>query len=221
MNFNKDNLTKELNDKIYESTKYYQKKYGFEIGTGKNDTWNNEADAFKHAFGSAYMSIKYSIPFAKMAGNIHENQTPNNPLGEENMDKWNNRVGRLIGKEIKKEYKSKLKNMTQKEIDDIIAQKIVQRMNKGKLITSPTDKRKFTGFASEIPQDKMFTAEEIGNMSRDEFEDCEEFIYNQMKKFGIPNNFQAKQEVEVGNLILVDSYTRDDGTEVKGYYRRK
>lgn len=221
MNLNKDNLIKEVNDKIYSATKYYQKQYGYNIGTGEHDTWNNEADAFKHAFGSAYMSIKYSIPFAKIAGDIHEKQNPNNPKNEENMDKWNNRVGRLVAKEIKKEYKNKLINMSAKEVDDIIAKKVMQKMKLGKLITSPNDKRKFTGFASDIPTDKIFTSEEIGKMSTDEFEDCEDFINNQLKTLGIPNKFQAEQEVKFGNLIWVNSYIRDDGTEVQGYYRRK
>lgn len=49
----------------------------------------------------------------------------------------------------------------------------------------------------------------------------EELIDSQLKSFGIPNKFQAEQEVKVGNLIWVNSYTRDDGTEVNGYYRRK
>ena len=102
MNSNENNFIKNVNDKIYLATKHYQKQYKFEIGTGQHDTWNNEADAFKHTFGSAYMGIKYTIPFSKIAGDIHEKQNPNNPKGEENMDKWNNRVGRLIAKEIKK-----------------------------------------------------------------------------------------------------------------------
>lgn len=37
-------------EKIFNKTSYYQKLYGFDIGTGKHSTWNNEADAFKHAF---------------------------------------------------------------------------------------------------------------------------------------------------------------------------
>ena len=35
---------------IDEETGDAQKKFGFQINTGKNPTWNNEADAFKHAF---------------------------------------------------------------------------------------------------------------------------------------------------------------------------
>ena len=32
---------------VDEETRDAQKKFGFNIGTGKNPTWNNEADAFK------------------------------------------------------------------------------------------------------------------------------------------------------------------------------
>jgi len=221
MNSDKNDFIKELNNKIYSATKHYQKQYKFEIGTGEHDTWNNESDAFKHSFGSAYMALKYSIPFSKISGDIHEKQNPNNPKNEENMDKWNNRVGRLIAKEIKKEYKDNLKNMTDKEIQDAIAKKVIQKKKLGKLITSPEDKRKYTGFASDIPEDRIFTSEDIGRMSNDEFEDSEEFINRQLKNYGIPRDIEAKERVKTGDLIYVDSYTRDNGTEVSGYYRRK
>ena len=36
---------KEYNNEIYAKTKKYQKIYGFEIGTGSHDAWNNKADA--------------------------------------------------------------------------------------------------------------------------------------------------------------------------------
>ena len=61
MNSNENNFIKNVNDKIYLATKHYQKQYKFEIGTGKQDTWNNEADAFKHPFGSADLSLKTNI----------------------------------------------------------------------------------------------------------------------------------------------------------------
>lgn len=42
---NNDNFIKQYNNEIYAKTKKYQKIYGFEIGKGEHDTWNNEADA--------------------------------------------------------------------------------------------------------------------------------------------------------------------------------
>lgn len=43
-------LRKAFNSLITGATNHYQKKYGFDIGEGEHATWNNEADAFKHAF---------------------------------------------------------------------------------------------------------------------------------------------------------------------------
>ncbi len=59
MSKNKTNIVRQsYNNYIYEQTKKYQKKYGFEIGEGSHDAWNNEADAFKHTFMSADMALK-------------------------------------------------------------------------------------------------------------------------------------------------------------------
>lgn len=242
------NLIEKFNNEMYTKTKKYQKIYGFEIGTGKNDTWNNEADAFKHAFMQAITQFDFGGIVSTLGGYYHEidGSLRNQPFEEANMDLWNNEVGREIGFQIKKSVIYKRKSEYPKErIEDMIAEEIVKRMKNGELITNPKDNRsylnkklgvneinklrkqfkKFTGYAAsienDIPKNKVFTAEEIGNLSIDDFTKYENYIDNQMKNFGIPNNFQAKQEVKVGNLIWVDSYTRDDGTEVKGYYRRK
>lgn len=43
----------EFNNYIVKQTNKYQKKYGFDIGTGEHASWNNEADAFKHVYLSA------------------------------------------------------------------------------------------------------------------------------------------------------------------------
>ena len=43
---NNDNFIKQYNNEIYSKTKKYQKIYGFEIGTGEHDAWNNKFDVF-------------------------------------------------------------------------------------------------------------------------------------------------------------------------------
>ncbi|MBR1907430.1 hypothetical protein IJ818_00660 [bacterium] len=73
----------------------------------------------------------------------------------------------------------------------------------------------------DIDTDRIFTNEEIGQMSNDEFERLENFINQQVATGRVMPEAQAKQQVQAGNLIWVNSYTRDDGTEVSGYYRRK
>jgi hypothetical protein len=51
------NIRRDFNAKIHADTVKYQKQYGFEMGTGEHATWNNEADAFKHAYMQACLSI--------------------------------------------------------------------------------------------------------------------------------------------------------------------
>ena len=144
-NFLKD-VSKNYSSEIYAKTKKYQKDYGFEIGKGSQDTWNNESDAFKHTFGSADLAIKMGDLFSKKQFDKHEaDMGDKNPKGEKNMDLWNNHQGRQIAKEIKKEYNflERLKMIHSGEMDDIIAEKVVNKMNKGELITHPSDKRSY------------------------------------------------------------------------------
>ncbi|MEE3350466.1 MAG: hypothetical protein VZR09_10560, partial [Candidatus Gastranaerophilaceae bacterium] len=68
----------------------------------------------------------------------------------------------------------------------------------------------------------IYTRDEIGAMSTDEYAQNEKAIYAQLNKIGIPTNGDLKREVMTGGgVIYVHPYTRSDGTEVKGYYRSK
>ena len=77
--------------------KNYQKQYGFKIGTGEHATWNNEADAFKHAFMQAVLyhrasknapifKDKIGNTYSKVLGDYHETETKETVKGETNMD---------------------------------------------------------------------------------------------------------------------------------------
>ena len=73
----------------------------------------------------------------------------------------------------------------------------------------------------DIDTNRIFTNEEIGQMSTDEYSRLENFINQQVAAGKVMPEAHAKQQVQAGNLIYVNSYTRDNGTEVSGYYRRK
>ncbi len=191
---------KEFNDEMVRKTWYYQKKYGFETNPRKgHEFWNVEADAFKHAFGSAQMYFKYGNLGSIIGGIYHENSTPNNPYNEWNMDSWNNDKGREIAQEIKKEYGKNFYNLPQQKQDDIIASKVMSKMKKGELITKPKDSRQYNGFienkAWEIknkkqnnlptgqaaPINNIYTREIIGKMTTDEYLEHEPMIMEQLK----------------------------------------
>lgn len=73
----------------------------------------------------------------------------------------------------------------------------------------------------DIDKKRVITNEEIRQMSSDEYLKNEKFINQQLKLGNIMSKSQAEQELKAGNLIWVNSYIRNDGTTVCGYYRRK
>lgn len=133
---------------IYQA-KRYQKIYHFETTDDKYATWNNESDAFKHAFGGAEISLKLGPFLGKLIydfyeeiyGDICEKQ----PQNENLMDKWNNNEGQKIADEIYKECGNNIftvyKLFYNDTMDDIIAQKVAIKIKNGDLITNPKDKR--------------------------------------------------------------------------------
>ena len=60
-------------------------------------------------------------------------------------------------------------------------------------------------------------------MKPDEYNSKEKEIFAQMNSsIGIPRERELKHAATTGDgVIYVHSYTRSDGTEVKGYYRSK
>lgn len=50
------NIEKDFTNAMIRDTAKFQNKYGFELENGS--AWNNEADAFKHAYMQAYLTLK-------------------------------------------------------------------------------------------------------------------------------------------------------------------
>jgi len=244
----KNKFINDYNNLIYRKTKEYQKIYGFKIDNGIDETHNNESDAFKHTFMSADLSLwLHSIGLSKLIGDYHES-IPQNPKGEKNMDLWNNHQGRLIAKEIKKEYGDILRTLTKDQIHDIIAEKVIQKMRNGELITHPSDKRKYAGFAANIIPlqyndqkgnvvyytGQEPTIDELENLSlkdrviydtevnlANEDDDVVDRFAEQYYNNESYTKDDLDERVKSGELIYVESYCRSDGTKVSGYYRRK
>ena len=68
---------------------------------------------------------------------------------------------------------------------------------------------------------RYYTREDVAKMSTDEYQEKENHILRQIKNIGMLTDKEAKNKLQTGDLIWVNSYVRDDGTEVKGYYRHK
>lgn len=193
-------LEKYYGQNVVKDVAHYQPEYGFDMGNNNSTTWNNEADAFKHTYMQAQLALLGGRNFAKLLGDSHERQGADRgqPSGEENMDLWNNHQGREIAKEIIREYGAMQYPFSQK-IKDIIAQKVMEKMQNGELITHPDDKRKYenllngnpTGYATQI---EPFTRQQIGRMTSEEFAKNEKAIREQWGKMGIPSEYDLFKE---------------------------
>jgi hypothetical protein len=73
----------------------------------------------------------------------------------------------------------------------------------------------------DVDPDRILTHEEIGELSTEDFSKSKEYINQQVQNGKVMPKAQADEKLQSGDLVWVDGYTRDDGTEVKGYYRKK
>lgn len=218
-------IRKKFNEEIHADTVKYQGQYGFEIGKGEHATWNNEADAFKHAYMQAVLSIKAGKTIAKFVGDYHENETPTSPLGERNMDLWNNKIGREVVQDLKHDYGDTWKYMSEDMKKDEAAKRIILHMREGDLITRPSDPRRFWNMDLERikDKDKIFYKGEFDTMDEERQEKMlkqysRQYIENDWK---IPEKSELNKKVVSGELIYIENYTKADGTKVHGYYRKR
>ncbi len=212
----------DYNNEMYRKTLEYQKKYGFELGTSQKElTHNNEADAFKHAFMQAVGSERYGAILAALGGLYHENISRNQPSSERNMDLWNNNVGRKIAAEIRQELMGERKNP--KRYEDLAAQKIMERMRRGELITNPEkDSRIYKEPLKVSPKKnvkKYFSLEQVKSMTRQDFKEYRPDIMAQYTTSGFPPDSEIQQKATNGEMVYIQPYERKDGTKVCGYYR--
>lgn len=117
--------TKHLNALV---EKYWQ-IYKFDMSPN-HTSYNNEGDAFKHCMFQAELTFWLGKDIAKFFGDLHEDK-PDNPDKEKVMDLHNNEKGREIGKT----YRVVKYFFTPSKAYNGIAEDIMDKMNKGELIT--------------------------------------------------------------------------------------
>ena len=139
----------------------------------------------------AQLSLLAGNNASAFAGNFHEWQGKlnNQDKAEERMDLWNNMQGREIAKEIWQEYGIKAKNAFSQEIKDIIARKVAERMQAGKLILDPSGRR--------TPKKEL----NIPGVN------------------GVNNKSNLQSQKGCDGSYHVSGYIREDGTKVEGYTR--
>ena len=218
-----------FNQVVLDATRKAQQKYGFDMTQKEgaySNTHNNEADAFKHAYMSWFLSYWGNDIKSKELGDMHEDETPNAPAYERNMDLWNNAIGREIAYEMKWQLSNDYDLLGEEWANQTAKQKIWEKMQQGELITNPfTDRRKFENMELErlTENDRIYSNVEFRNFD----EKMKEVHSGKYMDYIIDNNWEVPlvknldKKVQSGELIYVDNYTRSDGTKVHGYYRRR
>ena len=113
-----------------------------------------------------------------------------------------------------------IENMTQEDFENN-EEAIMQQLSNG-LIVQDAEASKYSNYTNPISGDnKIFSREDIENMSFEEYAKDEKLIQAQLNSIGIPSNSDLQKLINGGNVIYVNEYVRSDGTFVKGYYRSK
>ena len=103
--------------------------------------FDNDVDAFRHAYVSGIFTREFGEYIANLFGVMNEWSSTASPVGGTNMDLWNNAVGRKLG--IKAKNNQELLELVKKALND------------GELITDLADSRKYFGVAPAIPSGKF------------------------------------------------------------------
>ncbi|MBP9674596.1 MAG: hypothetical protein KBD63_05830 [Bacteriovoracaceae bacterium] len=112
---------------------------------------NNDIDALRHAYVSGLYTIEYGEKTADFLGRINELGSKlkrDSQPKSENMDLWNNAVGRKYGKKAK----------SRKELFDLLT----KALKNGELIIDLEDKRKYRGakIIKRLPKSLVITIQE-------------------------------------------------------------
>ena len=99
---------------------------------------------------------------------------------------------------------------------------IMSQMKDG-LIQNQTPSTNFSGFTNPVTGSKqIFSREDIGAMSTDEYSNNEKAINAQLNTIGVPTSSELKSAVSSGGgAVYIEPYTRSDGVQVRGYYRAR
>ncbi len=132
-----ETLSEEEQRYIIEKAMEYQQLLNID---NSGDGWNDATDGFRHAWGSAYLSLKYNDLISHIATSGHELlESSYQPKEEKQMDEWNNKIGRQIAKQINNEYENIDENINWSSIEDLIAHKTLEKINNNEIATSPLD----------------------------------------------------------------------------------
>lgn len=130
----KDEAQTELYSWFDKEVRALPKKSDGTINEFAEDLVDNDIDALRHSYVSGVYTLEFSEQTAEMMGRLNEftgfGSSPSS-IESENMDLWNNAVGRAKEKKVK----------SRRELYD----SLIKALKDGELIINPHDLRKYKG----------------------------------------------------------------------------
>ena len=95
---------------------------------------------------------------------------------------------------------------------------INEQLQQGLIAPTTQRKQNYSGYRNPVSGDnRIFSQEDIGDFSGEEFTKHEKEIRGQWGSIGIPTN----NELQTSGAIYIAPYIRSDGVQVKGHYRSR
>lgn len=95
---------------------------------------------------------------------------------------------------------------------------INEQLQQGLITPITQRKQNYSGYKNPVSGDnRIFSQEDIGGFSGEEFAKHEKEIRGQWGSIGIPTN----NELQSSGAVYIAPYTRSDGVQVKGHYRSR
>ena len=177
-----------FNDNIRELPK--NEKGEFEITKeNKHSFYDNDVDAFRHAYASGIFTQVYNRRTANLLGWYNEYKGTN-PINVQNMDLWNNSIGRKYGE----------KTSSRTELSQLLVKALEEE-----LIIDPKDPREYKGLRhfDYDPEKPVEVIDETETGLNNTFFDLSNGTFMKRKEFIAEiksGNYKGYQIVQKGNL---------------------
>ena len=224
-----ETLDNEEKKYILRKAMEYQKILNIENEGGG---WNDATDSFRHAWGSAYLALKYNDLISNASTSAYEfMERSYQPQEEKEMDVWNNKIGREIAKELNKEYKDIDKTFNWQSIEDLIAVKALEKIENNELITTTTDSKNSNLLQGYVEYNKPLSLKERLMRAREEklarytqrlAESPEKIAQMQANHVSL-EELKAPQEAKKQKVrdIVKGKVQFDENADLSGYVNKK
>lgn len=170
----KEEATKELYQLFDKDIRPLKKKEDGTIDHYAAGLVDNDVDALRHAYVSGVYTMEFSENTAEIMGRLNELTNFDYSLSaedSENMDLWNNHIGRIYGKKVKSRQE--------------LFEKLVEAMKAGELILNPKDERKYKGdkFIKRMPKSFVIKIKENKTGANVEFLDVNNKVIMSKEEF--------------------------------------